>query len=217
MEDIVVGLLAIAVGAAFCFGGWLMMRIIIPIWGAFAGFVFGAGLVASFWDEGFLSTATGWLVGFAFAILFGALAYLFYEVAVVLAMAAIGFALASHLLVALGVTWSWVIVLAGIALAVVLAVVALAGNMPMVILVVLSAFAGAGTIVTGAMLLFGVVDLDQMTLATTQRLDDDWWWYALYLGLAVAGIVTQVRSLARLTDSLRQSWADSGGRQLRAV
>ncbi len=217
MEDIVVGLLAIAIGAAFCFGGWLMMRIIIPIWGAFAGFVFGAGLVASFWDEGFLSTATGWLVGFAFAILFGALAYLFYEVAVVLAMAAIGFALASHLLVALGVTWSWVIVLAGIALAVVLAVLALAGNMPMVILVVLSAFAGAGTIVTGAMLLFGVVDLDQMTLATTQRLDDDWWWYALYLGLAVAGIVTQVRSLDRLTDSLRQSWADSGGRQLRAV
>jgi hypothetical protein len=179
--------------------------------------VFGAGLVASFWDEGFLSTATGWLVGFAFAILFGALAYLFYEVAVVLAMAAIGFALASHLLVALGVTWSWVIVLAGIALAAVLAVVALAGNMPMVILVVLSAFAGAGTIVTGAMLLFGVVDLDQMTLATTQRLDDDWWWYALYLGLAVAGIVTQVRSLDRLTDSLRQAWGDSGGRQLRPV
>ena len=217
MEDIVVGLLAIAVGAAFCFGGWLMMRIIIPIWGAFAGFVFGAGLVASFWDEGFLSTATGWLVGFAFAILFGALAFLFYEVAVVLAMAAIGFALASHLLVALGVTWSWVIVLAGIALAAVLAEIALAGNMPMVILVVLSAFAGAGTIVTGAMLLFGVVDLDQMTLATTQRLDDDWWWYALYLGLAVAGIVAQVRSLDRLTDSLRQAWADSGGRQLRPV
>jgi hypothetical protein len=217
VEDIVVGLLAIAIGAAFCFGGWLMMRVIIPIWGAFAGFVFGAGLVASFWDEGFLSTATGWLVGFVFAILFGALAYLFYEVAVVLAMAAIGFALASHLLVALGVTWSWLIVLAGIVVAAVLAVIALAGNMPMVILVVLSAFAGAGTIVTGAMLLFGVVDLDQLTVATTQRLDDDWWWYALYLGLAVAGIVTQVRSLDRLTESLRQAWVDSGGRQLRAV
>ena len=120
-------------------------------------------------------------------------------------------------MVALGVTWSWVIVLAGIALAAVLAVIALAGNMPMVILVVLSAFAGAGTIVTGAMLLFGVVDLDTMAVATTQRLDDDWWWYALYLGLAVAGIVAQVRSLDRLTESLRQAWADSGGRQLRTV
>jgi hypothetical protein len=215
VEDIVVGLFAIAIGAAFCFGGWLMMRIIIPIWGAFAGFMLGAGLVASFWDEGFLSTATGWLIGLAFAILFGAIAYLFYEVAVVLAMAAIGFSLATHLLVAIGVTWSWVIVLAGVALATVLAVLALAGNMPMVILVVLSAFAGAGTIVSGLMLLFGVVDLDTLTVATTERLDDDWWWYATYLGLAVFGIVTQVRSLDRLTGSLRETWAESGGRQLR--
>ena len=217
MEDIVVGLFAIAIGAAFCFGGWLMMRIIIPIWGAFAGFMLGAGLVASFWDEGFLSTATGWLIGLAFAILFGAIAYLFYEVAVVLAMAAIGFSLATHLLVAIGVTWSWVIILAGVALATALAVLALAGNMPMVILVVLSAFAGAGTIVGGLMLLFGVVDLDTLTVATTERLDDDWWWYATYLGLAVFGIVTQVRSLDRLTGSLRETWAESGGRQLRSV
>jgi len=48
------------------------------------------------------------LVGLlAVAILFGLIAYLYYEVAVVLAMAAIGFALGTGLMVALGVRWSW--------------------------------------------------------------------------------------------------------------
>ncbi len=61
MEDIAVGLLAIASGPPSASAGWLMLRIIIPIWGAFAGFVFGAGLVASFADESFLGTApAGW-------------------------------------------------------------------------------------------------------------------------------------------------------------
>ena len=46
-------------------------------------------------------------------------------------------------LVALGVTWSWLIVLSGLALGIVLAMVAIAGNLPGILLVVLSAMAGA--------------------------------------------------------------------------
>ena len=34
MKDIVVGVLAVLVGALFCFRGWLAMRVVIPIWGA---------------------------------------------------------------------------------------------------------------------------------------------------------------------------------------
>ena len=65
MNDIVVGLVAILTGAVFCFRGYLAMRIIIPLWGAFAGFMLGAGIVAT--DAGFLATALGWIVGFAVA------------------------------------------------------------------------------------------------------------------------------------------------------
>ena len=82
----------------------------------------GAGIVAT--DAGFLATALGWIVGFAVALLFGLLAYLYYEVAVVLGMLAIGFALGTSLMVALGVTWNWVIVLAGVTVALVLAFIA---------------------------------------------------------------------------------------------
>jgi hypothetical protein len=85
----------------------------------------------------------------------------------------------------------------------------------MTLLAVLTAFGGASVVVTGTMLLFGVISIDDFdSAATTQRLDDDWWWYAMFAVLAVAGIITQIRSTIRLRASLREVWAESGGRQL---
>jgi hypothetical protein len=216
MDDVLVGLMAIAVGALFCFRGFMAMRIIIPIWGAFAGFLLGAGIVDVASDDAFLRSLLAWLVAIGCAIVFGLIAYLYYEVSVVLAMAAIGFSLGSGAMVALGVTWSWVVVLVGVLLGALLAVVAIVADLPMIILVVLTAFAGATSIVLGVMLLGSVVDTTDFDVAeTTERLDDDWWWYLAYVVLGVVGIVARVRHTARMDASLRQQWADAGGRQLR--
>jgi hypothetical protein len=216
MADILVALLAIVIGAAFCFRGYLAMRIIIPIWGAFTGFVFGAGLVASFADEGFLASALGWLVGLLFAALFGALAYLYYEVSVVIAMAAVGFSLGATAMVAIGADWSWLIVLAGVLVGALLAAMAILVDLPMALLTVLTAMAGATVTVLGVMLLVNAVSLsDFTTAATTSVVGDNWWWTVLYIVLTVAGIVAQYRATEQLRMSLRDSWAESGGRQLR--
>ncbi len=205
MDDVVVGLIAALTGAVFCFRGYLAMRIVIPLWGAFAGFVLGAGLVAG--DDGFLGTALGWFVGLAVAVVFGLIAYLYYEVSVLIGMTAIGFVLGTSVLTALGVTWSWVVVLGGVALALVLAVVAIAGDLPMVLLTVLTAFAGAATIVTGIMLISGVIDLEGFDAATTtEEAADDWWWTVIYLGLAVAGLIAQFADTDRRRQSLREAW-----------
>ena len=67
MDDVLVGVLAIAVGALFCFRGYLAMRLIIPIWGAFAGFLLGAGLIANTGSDGFLRSTLGW-IGFVLGI-----------------------------------------------------------------------------------------------------------------------------------------------------
>jgi hypothetical protein len=215
--DVVLGILAVLIGLLFCFRGYLAMRLVIPVWGAFAGFMLGAGLVASFADEGFLASALGWLVGAGVAVLFALLAYLYYEVSVLLAMAAIGFAIGASVMVALGVTWSWLIVLVGVAVGVVLALIAVVADLPMVLLTVLTVLGGASVTVAGVMLLFGQVSVDDFDSAsTTHTLDDQWWWYALYLGLAVAGMIAQARATESLRASLRQSWAESGGRQLRS-
>jgi hypothetical protein len=210
MNDIVVGIIALLTGAVFCFRGYLAMRLVIPVWGAFAGFLLGAGLVSG--DAGFLGNALGWLVGLGLAIVFGAIAYLYYEVAVILGMTAIGFVLGTSLMVALGVTWSWVIVLSGVVLAVVLAFVAIAGDLPMVLLTVLTALAGASTIVAGLMLLFGVVGVEDFDIGTTtQDVADGWWWFVIYGGLVVAGLVAQFTDVDRRRASLREAWASGVG------
>lgn len=218
MDDILVGIIALIVGLVFCFTGYFAMRVVIPIWGGFAGFMLGAGLVDNFTDEGFLATALGWVVGIALALLFALLAYFYYEISVVIAMAAIGFTIGSTVMVALGVTWSWVIVLVGVAVGALLAVIAVVGDLPMVLLTVLTALAGAAAAVTGLMLVFGVISLtDFDSETTTQRLDDDWWWYAIYGALVIAGIIAQVRSTTSLRASMRAAWAESGGGQMRTV
>lgn len=210
MNDVVVGIIALLTGVVFCFRGYLAMRIVIPIWGAFAGFLLGAGLAAG--SEGFLGSALSWALAIVLAVVFGLIAYLYYAVAVVIAMTAIGFVLGTTLMVALGVAWDWVIVLAGVALAVVLSFVAIVGDMPMILLTVLTALAGASTIVNGLMLMFGVVDVDDYDNAlTTRHAGDDWWWYAIYLGLAVAGIVSQLADVDRRRASLREAWATGVG------
>jgi hypothetical protein len=212
VEDVLIGLLAILVGGVFCFRGYLSMRIVFPLWGAWIGFVFGATLVASFADEGFLSSLLGWLVGLVFAVVFALLAYLFYEVAVIIGMATIGYVLGVAVLVALDVEWSWLVTLVGIACGALLAIAAVKLELPVVLLIVLTAAAGATAMVGGVMLLVGAIDIDDLSRSgVTNEVDASVWWWALDLGLAVAGIVSQGRAVDRLRVSMREAWETGGG------
>ena len=208
MQDIILGLVAIAAGALFCFAGYLAFRLIIPLWGFFAGFAFGAGLISSITGDGFLRTLLGWAVGLGCALVFALLAYLFYEVAVVVAMGSIGFALGTSIMVALHVSWTWLIVLGGVALGVLLAVGAIVAELPMVLLIVLSALGGASAITMGVMLLVGTTDSADFTKdSATEQIDAGWWWYVVYGVLALAGVVSQTRGAARIRGSMREAWA----------
>ena len=208
MPDVVLGLLALLVGALLCFRGYAALRVVIALWGAFAGFFLGAGLVAGATGEGFLASALAWIVGAAVAMLFGLIAYLYYAVSVVIGMGAIGFALGTTAMVALGATWSWAIVLAGVAAAVLLAILAIVGDLPMVILALLGALAGASAILAGALLLLGVLESADLAAAdTTEALELGWWWTAGYIVLAVVGFVVQLRSADARRGTLRQAWS----------
>jgi hypothetical protein len=206
MNDIAVGIIALLTGAVFCFRGYLAMRLVIPVWGAFAGFMLGAGIVSG--DAGFLGNALGWLVGLGLAVVFGVIAYLYYEVSVIIGMMGIGFVLGTAMMVALGVTWSWLIVLSGVVLAVVLAFVAIAGDLPMMLLTILTALAGASTMVGGLMLLFGTFDVEDFDIGiTTEYVGDDWWWFVIFGGLVVGGIIAQLTDVDRRRTTLREAWA----------
>jgi hypothetical protein len=207
MADFILGALAILAGAIFAVSGRLWLRVVFPIWGFFAGFAFGAGLVSGLSDDSFLGTVLGWILGLVFAVLFAVLAYSFYAIGVIIVMAAIGFALGSGLIVALGIDWNWVGVIVGVLLGAVLAVGAILTDVPMLVLTVLSAVAGALGIVAGLMLLTGAMDSSDFTRgAFVDTVKDDWWWYALFLVLAILGMVVQTLQAALMSRSIRAAW-----------
>jgi hypothetical protein len=208
VQDVIIGILAVVIGSLLCFRGYAALRVVIAVWGTFAGFLAGAGLVAGVTGEGLLASALAWTVGIAVALVFGLLAYLYYAVSVVIGMGAIGFALGTTVMVALGVSWSWVVVLVGLAVGVLLAMLAIVGDLPLVILALLGAFAGASTIIAGMLLLLGVIDRqDLASTETTAGLALGWWWTVGYVVLAIAGIGTQLRSAEARRGTLREDWA----------
>lgn len=209
MNDWVLAILLIAVGALFNLRGYVSMRLVFALWGALAGFGLGAGAVAAITGDGFLATTLAWLVGGVTAIVVAALAYLFYAVSVLMAMSAIGYVLGATLITALGVQWQWLIALVGIAAGIALAIVALRFDLPSVLLIILTAAAGAAAVIAGVMLLVGTLDADALSRATvTERLDDSFLWWLGYAALAVVGVVVQTVELHRLGAQRVEAWSN---------
>lgn len=207
MADILLGILAIVAGAAMLFAGHFVLRIVIPIWGFFVGFAFGAGLVAGLADERFLGTVLGWVLGLVFAVIFALLAYLYFYVAVTLAMGAFGFAIGSGLVVALGIDWNWVAVLVGLAIGVVFGLVSIFANLPMIVLVVFSSLAGAVGVVGGLMLLVGSLETADFTKGGfVDTVNDGWVWSLLVVVLALVGVAIQARQRALMRGTIQQAW-----------
>ena len=84
---------------------------------------------------------------------------------------------------------------------------ALVVDLPTILLVTLTALGGAGGIVFGLLLLTGSLDSDELsTTKTTDVIDLDWWWFAIYAALVISGVIAQARTAARLDETWRESW-----------
>lgn len=207
MVDVVMGVLALLIGLLLCFRGRGAMRVLLALWGAFVGFGLGASLVAGLTEHGYLATAAGWLAAIVLALVFAVLAYLFFAVAVVLAFASMGFVLGQTLAIALGAGQGWLITSVGVAVGVLLAVLAVVTNLPELVLIVISAFAGASVAVAGLMLLLDVFSLDNPATAQIPIVEQPAW-YVGQLVLAVFGIIVQLRSARRRElGSVRRTWS----------
>jgi hypothetical protein len=207
MADIILGLLAIIAGGAMLVAGQFVLRLVIPIWGFFAGFAFGAGIVAEFADEHFLGTVLGWVLGLVFAVIFAVLAYLYYYVAIVLAMGAAGFAIGSGIVVAFGISWNWVAVLAGLAVGLLVGLVSVFTNVPMIVLVFIGSIAGAVGVTGGLMLLVGSLNSADFSRGDfTDTVSNSFGWSLLLLVLAVGGIVLQATQRALMRRNIQEVW-----------
>lgn len=204
MSHVWVGIITLLIGALFCFRGNVALRAVMALWGAFVGFWLGAGAASGLSGEPLLGGPISWTVALLVALLFGVLAYAFYALAVVIGMGSIGLGLGTAITAGLGVENSAVVIAVGLLGAVALAILAVTTNLPYVLLVVVSAIGGAGAMVAGLILVLGVVTLDADQAAIQDAVGTQWWWTVVHLGLAVAGVVVQLRSGAR-TD-VRREW-----------
>lgn len=83
--DILLGILAVIIGAAVCLIGLRLFFLLLPIWGFVVGFLGGAALVTWLFGDGFLSTTLGIVVGIVLGIVGALISYFFWYFGVILA------------------------------------------------------------------------------------------------------------------------------------
>ena len=196
VTDAVLGFIMLAIGLLCCFRGEATFRVIVWIWGAAIGFALGAAAAAGVAGRPGLSGPIAWVAALMGAFLVGALAYWFYRVGVILAVGSVGYAVGAAVATSVGGSVGTA-TLVGLAVAVLAAFVAVRGDFPTVLLVVATSLAGATVAVDGLGLIGGTMSLPAVAERPLAGIGEQWWWAAVWVGLALGGVVVQSRRARR--------------------
>jgi len=213
LEAIVLGLLALGIGLAFAFYGFRLFIILLPIWGFFAGFLFGAGAMTALFGEGFLVTVTSWVVGFIFALLFAALAYLYYWFAVVFLGASIGYSLGIGFMTWLNIGDGVLAFIVALVVAAVVALLFIMLRVPKYLILIATSYGGAFAAVSGLALILGRVPLEALQSGTVGAYVNDslsWIWVAGALVLGTVAFFYQWQSVERTEMVVYESYRNPG-------
>ncbi|HRV95641.1 MAG TPA: DUF4203 domain-containing protein [Anaerolineae bacterium] len=200
-------LFAVVFGLAFCFFGYRVFLVLLPIWGFFGGFWLGAQMMALLFGTGFLVTITGWVAGFILGMVFAILSYLFYILGVALVAASFGAAIGAGFMAALGFEGGFFVIIVALLCAVFVAVLTLVMNLQKYVIILITAFGGANAIILSALLILGRVSMGNIQSAGNAIrpvLSDSFFWLILWLALAGAGVVIQIISNRTYTFSKEQ-------------
>lgn len=198
--DIFIGVVLLVGGLAFAFAGLRFWFILLPVLGFFAGLSAGVALMYWIFDEGLFATATGLIIGFFIGLVFGALSYLFWYVGALLGAGFVGAAAGAGLMEAFGVDSGIVIFSAAAILCVAFIIAAIVLWLPIYIVIVNTALAGATWAIAGVMLVFNVVDRADLGYGSVSAaIDESWFWALAWIALGVLGIVAQIGSLRDIT------------------
>ena len=196
METLLLGIFALALGAAVCFAGYKFFLFLLPVFGFVAGFWLGSALVAELFGSGFLSEVTGWIIGIVAGVILAIGSYFFWYVAIVLLAGAVGAWLGGGVMAAIGFNPDGLLqLLVALAVGAIFAVVAIVLRAPKWAVLGLTALGGAGTAVSGVLLILGQIKVEAIQDGAFAAA----WsagpiWALITLGVAVAGFVAQDRS-----------------------
>lgn len=188
------GLVVLMIGAAFTFFGYQLFRVLIPFWGFFVGFTWGAQAIATGMNTGFLATVFGWVIGIIAGLVLAALAYFFYVFAVAVLTASIGYWLTAGLFMAMGLQMGFFLTFLAFIVGIALAVAAVYYNAPKGLLIVLAAFGGATAMIAGVLVFFGAVPVAALgTSLVDIIIRQSLWWTLVWIALTAIGIFAQMQ------------------------
>lgn len=208
LEGFLLGIIALAVGAAFTFYGFKFFLILLPLWAFVAGFAAGAQAMSVLFGDGFLATVLGWVIGFVTGAAFAIISYLWYWAAVVLLGLAVGYQLGVGLMALVSVTGFFSIAI-GIIVGVAFAIGTIVLGVPRALVVVLTALGGAATVVAGALLIIGQIQTSELgTGLVGAVIYDNPLWLLAFAVIAALGIIWQYRTpSAESLDSTQWRYA----------
>lgn len=188
-------LIGLLFGVAVVFGGYRLFLVLLPIWGFFFGFGLGAQTIQIIFNQGFLATITGWVVGFIVGAIFAVLSYLFYLFAVALLAGSAGYGLAVGLLTAVGLNLGFIVWLIGVVAGIALAFVVIIFNLQKYAVIIITALGGTAVIIFTLLASFGGLSLEMLVGNPVKTaIDDSFWWLLFAVVVAGAGIFVQLRA-----------------------
>jgi hypothetical protein len=188
-------LIALLFGLAVCFNGYRWFLFLLPFFAFLFGFFWGAQTLQAIFGSGFLTTVLSWIGGFIIGLIFALLSYMFYLVGVAIVAASFGYSLGVGLMNLIGIDLNLLVWLVGIAVAIIVAAVTLLLNIQKYVIIVITAFLGAGVIVGSLLSAVGGIEVTNLAENPVRvALQNSPLWMLFFLILGVLGIAAQLVS-----------------------
>lgn len=204
---ILIAAIAALVGIGLCFVGYRIFLVMLPILGFFAGLWLSGTIFSMLMGEGFLATVLALVVGIVIGLVLATLSYFFYIIGVLVVGGAIGAMLISAVLSALGFDSGVLVTLLVIAAAIGAAALTFIFNLQKYAIIILTALLGADLVILSVLVILGRVtraDLQSVDNLIEPILGQSWIAVLVWLGLAVAGVVLQLRANRDFTFTREQ-------------
>jgi hypothetical protein len=192
VQDTFLGLLTLVIGVILCFGGHRLFRVLMVLVGFAVGFVLGGSGVAAATRGPFLGSLLGWLAALVVGLILGGLAIPFYAAGVAVLGGLVAYLVASGIMVYLAFGTGTVTQAAGIVAGAIAIVLIYLFRVHRLLVIAVTAMAGAGAIVAGVLILLGKLAFDLPTATDpTAIIRSTPLWLLLMVVLFLAGIGAQ--------------------------
>lgn len=198
IEAFIFAVLAIVVGLGLSLFGYVGFRIILPVLGFLAGLWLGMDIATNFLSNlPILGISLGLVLGLILGVIFAAIAYFVYALAIVIFGISMGYALGAGFMLLLGVPNGILTFSVGVIVAIVLAIAFISVNMPKLYIMGLTAFAGASALIAGVLVLFGRIAPSQLGLGFVDTyIGQSWFWIVIWAVIGAIGFFIQYQMVA---------------------